>query len=339
MTFDIIRFRLDTPLHLSNARPNDYGSSERVVHSDTLTAAIYQAWAMLGQSDWIPTAAGQSPGFAVSSLFPFRGGSQPIYFLPKPYFQNKAGQRDSDAGEPGDAKKYKQVQYVDLPHFESYLHQLTPPTAGTAAIRGAFQSADLATDKGDFLTTDVLPRLVKPRDESEPTPFYMERLYFSQQSGLWCMVQYEDDAARKRVKSAVLYLADNGIGTDRAVGNGQFTPAFDTLAINAPPSARYAVSLSLFCPQNHNQLTRVLTDAETRYDLIRRGGWLSEPHNSYRKRSVWMFREGSLLRHDTTGVDTIGSMIDLRPDDDKLPTKIGHPVWRDGRTLLLPVNY
>ncbi len=339
MTFDIIRFRFDTPLHLSNARPNDYGSSERIVHSDTLTAAIYQAWAMLGQPDWIPTTANQSPGFAVSSLFPFRGGSQPVYFLPKPYFRNKAGQDDTGMGESGDAKKYKKVQYVDVSHFEGYLHQRTPPTAGTKAIRGMFQSVALAADKGDFLTTDVLPRIVRPRDESEPTPFYMERLYFSQDSGLWCIVQYDNDTARKRVQSAVLYLADNGIGTDRSVGNGLFTPAFDTLAINTPTSAQYAVSLSLFCPENHAQLTRLLADNATRYDLIQRGGWLSEPHNSYRKRSVWMFREGSLLRHDITGVDMIGSVIDLRPNESKLPTKIGHPVWRDGRTLLLPVNY
>ena len=350
MEFDIIRLRLDTPLHLSNVRPNDYGSSERVVHSDTLTAAIFQAWAMLGKTDWIPESEQDSQGFLLSSLFPFHGGREvepaenrpavaPIYFLPKPFFRNRPGQQDPI--EAGDAKKIKKVKFVDVPHFEAYLHQNALPSAGVSAIRGAYQSEKLmqmSSEEANFLTADVQTRLVKPRDESEPTPYYIERLYFRYNSGLWCLVQYDSDKMRDRVQTALRYLADSGLGTDRAVGNGLFTPAFDKFTINVPESGQFAVNLSLFCPESHDQLTEVLTDQRTRYDVVKRGGWLSEPHNTYRKRSVWMFQEGSLLRYAFQQPGQLGKLVDLQPLDENGKAMISHPVWRDGRALLLPVN-
>lgn len=339
MEFDCIRLRFDTPLHLSNARPNDYGSSERVIHSDTFTAAVFQAWAMLGHADWIPADSNTSPGFTVSSLFPFRGGTQPIYFLPKPFFRHQT--EPTNNADAGDAKKFKKVQFVDVPHFEAYLHQAPLPSLGTSAIRGAFQSQALASlkdDEADFLTSDVQTRLVKPRDESEPTPYYVERLYFRHDSGLWGLVRYETPEARQRVETAVRYLGDSGLGTDRAVGNGLFTPSFDKLNLNLPASGQFAVSLSLFCPTDHKQLTDVLSDSRTRYDLVRRGGWLSEPHNTYRKRSVWMLREGSLLHHANRRPDMLGTLVDLRPTLPNGLPSVNHPVWRDGRAFLLPVN-
>ena len=359
-TFDIIRLHFHAPLHLSDARPNDYGNSQRVVHSDALMAAICQAWAMLGKPDWIPgklvdahgkTIGAETPGFTLSSLFPFHGGKiadpekgvtdiDPIYFLPKPYFQNNAEPRANNP-EPGEAKKFKKVQYVDTEFFSAFLKQTTPPDTTTDTIKGAYRSqklTKLTEEQAEFIASDVVPRIVKPRDESEPEPFYMERVYFRHNSGLWAIVQYDDGvdkaATKARLSAALNYLADNGIGTDRAVGNGQFEWEYCTLPIALPTTGQYAVNLSLFCPNNPDSLKAMLDTDASRYDLIRRGGWLSEPHNTYRKRSVWMFREGGLMKLDSRTPTSAGRTMDLQPDI----LADQHPVWRSGRALFLPVN-
>ncbi len=363
--FDIVRLHFTAPLHLSDARPNDYGNSQRMVHSDALMAAICQAWAMLGKADWIPekitevvdnkevTIDAKSPGFVLSSLFPFHGGKiadpergvkdlpLPIYFLPKPYFRNEKDPPGNNP-EPGEAKKFKKVQYVDTAFFSDFLNQEAPPddSLGLKAIKGAYRSKELVAlsdDQAEFLTADVVPRIVKPRDESEPEPFYMERLYFRHNSGLWAIVQYDDTLdraeAKHRLSAALNYLADNGIGTDRAIGNGTFRWKSGTVNLTLPKTGNYAVNLSLFCPDSPDSLQTLLDDT-ARYDLVKRGGWLSEPHNTYRKCSVWMFREGGLMRMDSRKPTLLGKIVDLQPDI----LQNQHPVWRSGRALWLPVN-
>lgn len=354
----LIRFRFKAPLHLSNIRPDDYGVSERVVHSDTLTAAIFQAWAMLGRTDLIPgnSSSAAEPGFVVSSLFPFYENRQaeeveqrgPVYFWPKPFFRNS--NTNNVELKPGEAKKYKKVQYVDTAHFLAYLNQTAPPDGGLDNLHGAFQCKPLPKDYADFLTSDVQTRLTKPRNESEPTPYYIERLYFRYDSGLWCLIQYDNADAEKHVKAALTYLADEGIGTDRSVGNGQFEPDFcdQPDSFRFPTSGSYGVNLSLFCPEDYTQLAKLMghngdqPDPAVRYELVQRGGWLSEPHNTLRKRSVQMFRPGSLFRLLTPAPYTrAGRLVDIKPvpEDDKLAPHLPiHPVWRDGRALWLPVN-
>lgn len=359
--FDIVRLHFTAPLHLSDARPNDYGNSQRIIHSDALMAAICQAWAMLGKTEWIPkantevidgkevTVDATSPGFVLSSLFPFHGGKiadperdiadiDPIYFLPKPYFQNSKEPRNDP--ERGEAKKFKKVQYIDTAFFSTFLTQQPPPNATLKPVKGAFRSeklAGLSDDQAEFMTADVVPRIVKPRDESEPKPFYMERLYFRYDSGLWAIVHYDgmlDRAeASYRLGAALNYLADNGIGTDRAVGNGTFRWNSGKTYLTLPKTGRYAVNLSLFCPPDSGTL-HTLLDNNARYDLVKRGGWLSEPHNTYRKCSVWMFREGGLMQIDSRKPMLLGKTVDLQP----AILQNQHPVWRSGRALWLPVN-
>ena len=294
------------------------------------------------------------PGFTVSSLFPFFGGKlpdnekvEPVYFWPKPLFRNEAAKNDA-ALEAGEAKKYKKIQYVDTAHFESYLSQQRFPAGGTDNLHGAFQSAVLPKGRHEFLTDEVQTRLRKPRDESAPEPYYIERLRFRYDSGLWCLVRYDSDESEQHVRAAIGLLEDFGLGTDRAVGNGQFRASFGHIDLDVPQTGPYATNLSLFCPESHDQLQTLMTitdsnttapDPAVRFELLRRGGWLSEPYNTLRKRSVQMFRAGSLLRlPDAKPFSTAGKLVNLMPlDDDKKPM-LPHPVWRDGRALWLPVN-
>lgn len=325
MMFDTLYFSFKTPLHISNAR-SDYGQSERIFHSDALYAAIMQAWAMLGKTDWI----GKQPDFTVSSLFPFTTvGNNKIHFFPKPFLKPNL---DKQVQKTEDAKKFKKVKYVDAPILEAYLN-FSPQPADTYWLKGSYQT-QYAIDS-DFIQTDVVPRIRKPRRDSEDAePFYTERLYFKSGSGMFCLIQYDNAEAQKRVEAAIHYLADTGIGTDRNVGHGLFDWSEGKLSLSLPTTSAFGLNLSLFCPETQQQLTDML-DYQSRYEIIKRGGWMSEPYNTYRKRSVYMFKEGSLLR---TAAIPKGKTVNLQPDNALLPSQVMHPVWRVGKALFLPVK-
>lgn len=320
--YQLIRFHFKAPLHISNARA-DYGISERVVHSDTLYAAIMQVWAIMGKSEWIPKQEDEELGFTLSSMFPFYGGeSTPVYFFPKPYLKRKR----EETQDTSLAKKVKKVQYLEAGRWCEYLND-NASEINEDVLKGAY-----LTDKKiqkDFIDSDVVPRINKPRNETDPDIFYTERIYFKYNSGLFCLVQFDDETIKQRVLLALDYLQDQGIGTDRAVGNGIFDCQFDNLNLDLTAKSNYGLILSLYCPKDQSELKTAL-DEHARYELIKRGGWLSEPYNTYRKRSVYMFKEGSVFRRDTMQ----GKMVDLRPDI----IKDKHPVWRVGKVMVIPVK-
>jgi CRISPR-associated protein Csm4 len=329
-SFDVIYFEFNSPLHISNAR-SDYGQSERMLHSDMLYAALMQTWAILGKTEWIQ----KTPPFALSSLYPFtlNNFGKKVHFFPKPFF---SALTDKSKEQSEDAKKFKKVKYVDLSHFEQYLNH-TLITSTTDSVKGSYQTNEKI--EKNFLTADVTPRIKRPRiDIEDAIPFYTEKLLFRKGSGMYCLVQYDTEEAKYQVEVALNLLAENGIGTDRSVGNGRFSFTRGKLSIQLPESAAWAMNVSLFCPESKEDLSNMLSDNQVRYEIIKRGGWLSEPYNTYRKRSVYMFREGSLFKKQTTNVFTEGNSIDLKPDNALLPTKVANPVWRVGKALFLPVK-
>lgn len=329
-TFEVIHFKFKAPLHLSNVRA-DYGLSEKLLHSDTLYSAIMHTWAVLGKEEWI----NPKPDFAISSLFPFTRDlvtGQPVHFFVKPYFQaNIVGE-----SSPSDAKKFKKIQYVDQHYFEHYLN-FSPIESNLASIKGIYQTSGVIDPH--FMSVDVQQRIKRPRNEQEDTvPFYMERIYFKEGSGLFCLARFENPEAKKRVIAALKLLAENGIGTDRAVGNGQFEVDFGIISLSMASPATYAMNLSLYCPDSKEELSGMLEGSRVRYEIIKRGGWMSEPYNTYRKRSVYMFREGSVFKIQSNETFSKGKTVNLQPEPLTLPIKVETPVWRVGKALFLPVN-
>jgi CRISPR type III-A-associated RAMP protein Csm4 len=325
MPYKALKLSFTSPLHLSDVRANDYGKSQRMLHSDALTAAIMQTWAMLGKTEWIE----KDSGFVTSSLFPFtKAADTPVYFLPKPFCGLNI---PKDKTDPALAKKAKKVQYFDTRYFQLALNQ----TAIEGVLEKNFQGAYLSDNEIDsgFLTSDTRIRIRKPRNDAEDAePFYMEQLRFKEDSGLWGIFWFENENIQKRVEIAIEYLQESGLGTDRNVGNGQFTCEWTgELPLEITTPTTYGLNLSLFCPNDQPQLTEML-DAKARYELIKRGGWLSEPYGSLRKRSVYMFKEGSVFKMPTA-TNLLGEVIDLQPEI----IKNQHPVWRSGKALFIPI--
>jgi len=325
----IYRLKFNSPLHISDVRA-DYGNSMRQLFSDTLYAAIMDAWAILGKSDWISN----NINFALSCLFPFTvdNKGEVVYFFPKP-LNNPI--QDSD----GNTKKIKKIGFIDKEYFENFLlgnFHIDPDN-----IRGQYLSKKVIDQ--NFISGGVIPRIRWHRKENEDAePFYMEKLFFKAGSGMWFMF-YGDETARKQIEVALNYLKDAGLGTDRNVGNGTFTYESDELDLKIPEKANYCISLSLFLPSEYRILKEMLNyspdkeiDSKIGYEIIRRGGWIGEPYNTYRKRNIYMFREGSIFyKKDCNSIFTDGAIVDVKPLE--TPREINHPIYRSGKAIFLPI--
>jgi CRISPR-associated protein Csm4 len=364
-----LKFRFTTPLHIGTVRA-DYDKSEKMIHSDTLYSAIIWAWNVLGIE--IPELLDESGnpkddlGFTISSLFPYyqgkESGSKPIYFFPKPI-----GTLTTDKSKHH--KKVKSIRYLDIAALkecfngEPFLYDaiteedkgdvksiLTAETSniGGFKLRNGILSKDDKLPKSSFIVSEVYPRVYVPRygevdkktGEAKDTEiYYIERLFFKEKSGLYCLAQFDNDTIKQKVIAALRFLADEGLGTDKHVGNGLFElecedfTGFEDLKIES----NHAVSLSLFCPENKEQLKGMLGE-QSAFDTMKRGGWITEEgYLTYRKKSVYMFTEGSIFKTDDKPK---GKTVDLKPENKYLPSEkpVTHPIYRVGRSLFLPIK-
>lgn len=340
-----IRFQFKAPLHIGSVRA-DFDATEQMIHSDKLYAAILQAWQQLGMSEEIDQVQ-SSQSFALSSLFPYtKAGDAFVYLFPKPYgFLND----DSlDDGEKPLPKKFKKVQYFDQTYFQYFLHKTPITLPYQEDVRGEFLTKYKIDEK--FMQRKVYPRAAVPRNQRDDTTiYYLERIFFAPGSGLYTIVHFEDDDMITPVLAALQFLGDEGIGTDRHVGNGQFEiSASKESPIDDLPSSSQLLNLSLFCPADAKQLQSMLgadtqeSASNVRFEIVKRGGWItSDPYSSLRKKSINMFREGGVFHQPqsqaTNQWQVLGKRVDLTPDSEELAKPLLHPIIRNGKSLFIPV--
>lgn len=329
----IVLLQFTTPLHIGNER-SDYATSSAYMHSDAMTAAIFYAWAQLGQVEWIPKTTEDIYGFSLSSLFPYTTNeTKKVYFLPRPMVRIE----NEEIVDTKLRKKLKKVKYVDTVIFQKMLKGEGVP-AREKDVNGIFRSIDPITHS--IVDSQVIPRVSVSRSGQEDTViFYMERNYFSEGSGLYCLLQYENAEIEKRVQIAFNYLGEEGIGTDRNIGNGKFIPSFgESLSLNIEAKAGLGINLGLYCPSSKDELSTMIGDKDAGYDFIKRGGWLSEPYNTWRKKNVYMLTEGSVFSLPVSDSNhkfpVFGKLVNLQPTEE--PAVLAHPVWRCGKSLFVP---
>ncbi len=333
--FDIIRFRFTTPLHLSNIRA-DYGKTEKIIHSDTLHAAVMQTMAFMGMSGLIS----DSPGWIFSSLFPYYRDNlkQYSYFFRKPLFLSDA-EKDflNNPDHYKDAKNYKKVEYLAKNEFEGLLINGYIKPNPEKIQKPLYDQNGITLD--DIYTSDVNPRINKPRTfiKSDPEIFYMERIYFKPEGGLFAIVHFKDPSKRALLNQLLDILGETGIGTDRNIGNGKFIPEWDKIEIEIPDQAAYMMNLSLFLPADKSELEK-MTSEKACWKLIKRGGWISEPYNTYRKKSVFMFSEGSVFRNNITDMIIRGNTANLKPELPQSMKQVENDVFRVGQSMFFPIN-
>lgn len=329
MTYDVIKLDFFTPLHLSGGRMDAYDQSEEILHSDTIKSALFvMARKIYGNS----IDKSFLDAFKVSSAMPFLGSD---YLFPKPMM--RIGRADTENAK--NAKFIKKLAYFSLPIFEKIIAgQTFELNSDNTDNSGRFYFANNRHKTEKVFESNVQQRFTAPKgEEKHGMPYYVDRLYFNKKAGLYFLLEFIDESFKSKVHAAIRLLGDEGIGTDRTVGNGQFTPIFgESLTIQTPSPSNALMNLSLFCPTLDGMTDENLQLSS--YQLLKRGGYIASPENSkfitFRKRSIFMFSEGSVFPKN---VNMAGKLVDLRPIKTKIDG-LNHPIWRDGRPISLPVN-
>jgi len=326
MKYKIIKLHFNSPLHLHRGK-GDYDITESILHSDTLSSAICTAGHKI-YSEF--DSQEMLENITLSSAFPFVGD---IMFFPKPMIKLPLKIYGFDENSSSkEAKILKKLQYIDTSYFNKIINSDTIFEIPDTHLRvgGAFLSGiDI---KAPFVV-ETQQRVTVARDNSESKPYYIERIHFAENSGLFFIIEYKDENLFEKILASLCFLGDEGIGTDRNAGNGHFTVKTTYIDIDISESD-YRMSLSLYCPTKDEIKNKILDDSA--YQLMKRGGYIAGAplvkHRHLKKNTIYMFTEASVFKSRSP---LIGKVINLRPDwqDDKLPN-----IWRSGKPFSIPIK-
>lgn len=335
VTFKAYKLHFTAPLHISNQH-EDENTSLRTIHSDTLYAALISSLAKAGHS--IPQDG--DLGFTVSSLFPYfqkNKDSAPVYFLPIPLHHKQA-----EIADPTMLKKVKRVQWVDSSLYGKVLagHSLFEGTENYSRIQESYlsdvQLPEDANGSREFVRSEVSQRvtLSSRTGEEDAKPYYIDKILFRHHAGLFFLAEGETTLLDK----ALAILSSEGIGTDRNVGFGFFDITTDSITIDLPEKANHQLALSLLIPESKEQMEMLMNSERVAYDFMRRGGWITTyPYMTLRKNAIYGFLPGSVFHKEMDATcSVLGKIVNLKPEVEGI--EIDHPVWRNGKSIMLPIN-
>lgn len=328
--FDIIKMNFKSPLHLSKGKEDSYDSSNKSLHSDTLQSAIFVCAIEIFGDDVANKDFFES--YQVSSAFPFY---EDEFFFPKPQKDFNLFKRNKE--ETKDIKKIKKIDYLSKFYFEQFLNGKEIIFEDNKA-KATCYSDILEKESNDFklFESETNQRVSIPRFlDADSNLFYMDRIYFKENAGLYFILQVSEEKNKSKIMAALHHLSERGIGTDRNVGQGNFEIEESKITIDVPEKTTTYLNLSLFAPKDEDSLPNL---KESYYSLLKRGGWISNPknqnHASWRKKSIYMFGEGSVFESKDKPK---GKIFDLKPkilENNENP----HSIWRDGRGIFLPMK-
>lgn len=313
------RLRFKAPFHVDSRGNDSYEHAETFIRSDTLSAAILSAWALLDPDGFAERV--RNPPFRLSSAFPFIGE---ISFLPRPVDSLAVS---LDPAKLRDNKKLKKIQWLSVGLWKAVAGGFRLDDAEAITILGT-----LATLKTETLADEKLwiveerPRLAMDRatnSHAEELLFHFSRVWLNPMAGLYFLANFDDGQARADFEAALRLLGDEGIGADRTCGNGCF--AFERRPNPGlkSPEGRRAMALSLVNPDPCDCTQGWLDEAA--YKLVSRGGWIGG--TGLRKQRVRMFAEGSVFQAPLQG-----RTVDVSPEH------APHPVYRDGRGFFVALE-
>ena len=309
----------------------DSGARDRVdliYHSDALFSAVCSAMSQLGLADaWLEaTATAWSPAVRFSSFFPFVGDTllavPPRSLWPPP---------------ESTKVRYKGANFVPLSVIQALLSEhaidedrwavdgesecLVPSSHGRGPFRVALRSSA------------GVDRLQHAGVEVHSTAC----LEFARDAGLWTIVQFSDDDAAAQweapVRSALLLLADSGLGGERSRGWGRSeAPEWKPWTPPQAPASEQATEhahwlLSLYTPAEND-----LVDWErgSYVTVSRRGRIESSVRWGEPKPPTTMIAEGSVL---LAANELLGAASNVAP------TGFPHPVYRSGFAVAVPIPW
>ena len=317
-----IRLHLHGPVHWWS-RPASYQQKDQHLPSDGLKNALLVTYLQLyGAQD----PAAFMDRYRLSSAFPWQGEH---CFLPAPL-----GARLFDAGT-GNEKKARKVRWLSEECWRKVM-QGEKLRFDDGLLSDNFYGMDPSNEKpGPRRWMQEKVNTQKVYEEGNPLPYLLERKDYGANGGLYFLVSCDEEAL-KELQKALRLLGDEGLGSYRNLGNGQFTASAPERW--EPPqvaAAERALCLGLYIPPTGPETVALLQGGY--YQLRRRGGhYCANPADKSLlgkiNGAVYMLEEGSHLPATAAGGLPPGQRVDLSPRGAK------HPVWRDGHILSIPYH-
>jgi CRISPR-associated protein Csm4 len=314
MNFTACRLSFVSGLHLGE-RENWREGSGYLAHSDTLFGAFCHGYRLLyGEADLVTLLAGfqeGEPPFRLSSAFPYWDD---IFYLPVPRCQLPR------------SKETKKIAFVGLSEWGRLTAGESLEALGSDAA--VLPRLNVKPPRDKPWTVADIPRVGLNRFTAHPDEnfFYFGETWFQEGAGLYFLFSVTDALLDKRFRAVWRLLAHEGLGGDRSVGKGQFqAPDFIPLDIPAPIESDHLVCLSLYYP-GPGELAGL---DQGYYDLVDRRGYIFSPtRQSFRRRPVRLFSEGSVF---PCPPERRGLLVDVTPEGFDV-----HPVFRYGLAFTLP---
>jgi CRISPR-associated protein Csm4 len=177
---------------------------------------------------------------------------------------------------------------------------------------------DLGGETATLWKTDIRPRVTVDRMSSASTAFSSGGLFLSHTDrfkvSLYALIRWDnaDDALQQEIAQVFEVLGESGIGGERAYGYGAFAPIFSPYtAAPGAASGDYFTTLSPYLPQAEE---RAVFDAQARYEIVLRRGWITAPgYSNLRRPTIRMIQTGAVLRRLPNGEAT-GALADATPE-------------------------
>lgn len=335
--FSTYRLRFCSPLHIGE-RGVGLEVTRTYIPADTLFSAICSAWRELYGTDalhrdvldWFTEDEGHAAPFFLTSAFPYAGA---VRFFPKPL-----ARLPNILLAEGDDKAFKRVRFVSERLFAALVGGERVSFQKRWCINGETiwvteeertQLAEWTDDaSGDIVLykTAVVPRVTLDRLTAASEIWHFGEVMFAEGTGLWFAVEFNrdhGDELRRKFEAVLRLLGDSGLGGERNAGRGLFT--LDGASEEPLPEIRNPgrfITLSPVCPKDAEQAA-ALTGDDAAYELMPRRGWVTSPEASnLRRKTVWMFAEGSVMMGSPQ--PHAGRLVNVTPD------ACPHDVWRYG---------
>ncbi|AIG97431.1 CRISPR type III-A/MTUBE-associated RAMP protein Csm4 [Archaeoglobus fulgidus DSM 8774] len=175
----------------------------------------------------------------------------------------------------------------------------------------------LEKEELDFIEKYEVPKVSLDRSTSNSNIYYMSATRFREGAGLYFVV----DGYCKLLDHALKYLGDDGIGGKKTWGLGRFEHKAFNFTIKSKGDK--FVTLSLTYPTNK--------DSVMYWKPVIRSGWVNSKNGSFRKPKLIMALEGSIFNEYEEG-----RLVDLDEADGNFSGKVGHKVYANGKSFLIP---
>jgi CRISPR type III-A-associated RAMP protein Csm4 len=306
----------------------DSGARDRVdliYHSDAMFSAVSSAMSQLGLAEeWFAATAGSAhaPAVRFSSFFPFIGETL-LVVPPRSLWP-----------PPESAKvRYKGAHFVPLPVIEALLAD-KPIDEDRWAVDGESECLVVSNQgRGPFKVALRSSAGVDRVHHAAVEVHSTACLEFTRAGGLWTIVQFADEDAVSRwlapVRSALLLLADAGLGGERSRGWGRSeAPEWQPWrAPHVPDTDQAHWLLSLYTPAENDVVDWKRGNYAT---LVRRGRIESSGRWGEPKQPTTMIAEGSVLLASS---DLRGAATNVAPEG------FPHPVYRAGFAVTIPIPW